>query len=102
MEEQIYKLKEEKRELLSDEPELHASKKRKRGSEDEGNHQHQVKREKTDVEYECSVCLSVDLEKGALVPCGHVFCIGCAKEAAQKKVCPKCEKSVEVSVSISE
>ena len=45
---------------------------------------------------ECPICL-VEEPDAVLVPCGHLVCVGCAK---QIKVCPMCRKRFERVVKI--
>ena len=44
----------------------------------------------------CDKCLKPILIYGRMIPCKHVFCLGCAKQ--EERVCPRCRPEAEFHV----
>jgi len=47
--------------------------------------------------HSCDKCLKPILIYGRMIPCKHVFCLGCAQQFGEERICPRCgEKVVRV------
>ena len=44
----------------------------------------------------CDKCLKPILIYGRMIPCKHVFCLGCAKQ--EERVCPRCRPESTICV----
>ena len=44
--------------------------------------------------HSCDKCLKPILIYGRMIPCKHVFCLGCAKQFGEERICPRCNDKV--------
>ena len=44
--------------------------------------------------HSCDKCLKPILIYGRMIPCKHVFCLGCAKQFGEERLCPRCNDKV--------